>query len=267
MISNNLAVSTSVMSNSAQHIIVHLNTDIGQPISRGWTAAMWNTRNGWSVKLLGNLNAHATQEAEIYRREGDGIIGEKGRIDAVRELATTKTLPQVKWLGNDVTDREATAQGLRKRFAIIDANITDPKLRFDMLKEIRDDFRGLNQQQLDARFALAAEANNVRVMAAMLEAPAGEMVSNVSVDGKLGAKDRALLERAKRLMPEAYQALHVNELLLDYITMLRDWVGWRWLRGLGVDPTEIVRVLGGELPSGIDQSSMTVDEFIATRSA
>ena len=262
MIANNLAVPTSVMSNSAQQIIVHLHTDIGQPIKKGWTAAMWNQRNEWSVKLLGNLNTHATQEAEIYRREGDGIIGEKGRIDAVRELATSQTLPGVKWLGNVVTDRTATAQGLRKRFAVIDPNISDPRLRFEMLKEIRDDFKGLNQHELDARFALAAEANNVRVMAAMLEHPAGEMVSNVSVDGKLGAKDRALLERAKHITPQDYQALHVNELLLDYITMLRDWVG-RWLCGLGVDPVEVVRVLGAELPSGIDKPRMTADEFVA----
>jgi len=261
MIANNMAVPTSVMSNSALQIIIHLNTDIGQPIKKGWTAAMWNQRNEWSVKLLENLNTHATQEAEIYRREGDGIIGEKGRIDAVRELATTKTLPQVKWLGNVGTDREATSQGLRKRFAIIDPNISDPRLQFEMLKEIRDDFKGLNQHELDARFALAAEANNIRIMAAMLEAPAGEMVSNITVDGKLGAKDRALLERAKRLMPNEYQALHVNELLREYVVMLRDWVG-RWLCGLGVDPAEVVRVLGADVP-GAEVLRMTADEYLA----
>jgi hypothetical protein len=262
MSADNLAVPTSVMSNSAQQIIVHLHTDMGQPIKKGWTATMWNQRNEWNVKLLGNLNAHSAAEAEIYRREGDGIIGEKGRIDAVRELATEKTLPQVTWMKHVVTDRQATSQGLRKRFAVIDPNISDPRLRFDMLKEIRDDFKGLNQHELDARFSLAAEADNVRVMSAMLEHPAGEMVSNVSVDGKPGAKDRALLERAKRLMPNEYQALHVNDLLLEYITMLRDWVG-RWLCGLGVDPVEVVRVLGGELPSGSAQPRMTADAYLA----
>lgn len=261
MIANNLAVPTSVVSNSAQQIIVHLNTDTSQPIKKGWTAAMWNTRNEWIVKLLKNLNAHGSEEAEIYRREGDGIIGEKGRIDAVRELATTKTLPQVKWMNNVVMDYEATSQGLRKRFAVIDPNISDPRLRFEMLREIRDTFRALNQHELDARFSLAAEADNVRIMAAMLEAPEGEMVSNVSVDGKPGVKDRALLERAKRLMPNEHQALHNNELLLEYITMLRDWVG-RWLCGLGVDPVEVVRVLGADVP-GAEISRITLDEYVA----
>lgn len=261
MIANNLAIPTSVMSNSAQQIIVHLHTDMGQPIKKGWTAEMWNQRNEWNVKLSGNLNGHATEEAKIYQREGDGIIGEKGRIDAVRDLATKTTLPQVTWMKNVVTDREATSRGLRKRFAIIDPNIADPKLRFDMLKEIRDDFKKLNQHELDARFALAAEANNIRMMAAMLEAPAGEMVSNVSVDGTLGAKDRALLERAKRITPNEYQAYHVNNLLLEYITMLRDWVG-RWLCGLGVDPAEVVRVLDADVP-GAEVLRMTVDEYLA----
>lgn len=251
MSANNLAV--PVMSNSAQQIITCLNTDTSQPIKKGWTATMWNQRNEWIVKLVGNLNGHATEEAKIYQREGDGIIGEKGRIDAVRELATTKTLPQVSWMKNVVTDREATSQGFRKRFAIIDPNISDPRLRFEMLKEIRDGFKGLNQHELDARFALAAEANNIRVMAAMLEAPGGEMVLSAS-------KDRSLLERAKQIMPNEYQAYHVNNLLLEYIAMFRDWVG-RWLCGLGVDPAEVVRVLDADVP-GAEVLRMTAAEYL-----
>ena len=64
-------------------------------------------------------------------------------------------------------------------------------------------------------------------------------------------KQRALVERARRLFPRDFENFEQNELQLEFLVTFRDWIV-RWLREeVGVDIAVVRANLGDEIPAGV----------------
>jgi hypothetical protein len=129
----------------------------------------------------------------------------------------------------------------------------DPLLQFLYGKEIRDSYKGLTQNEVDAAFVAATqqdadedsadqEEQAVRdaIVWAMLQAPV-PMVSET-------IRDRVLAERAQHQNPATWARLQQVDLLRENLSGLRETLV-AWLTGLGGDPAVIFEALGGTPPA------------------
>ena len=195
-----------------------------------------NDKNGYTTKLLTVLEDYQTEEDKIDGNEG---LSQQGKMEAKRAYATATTTPRLKFLRTEITNLQDKAQQLRTQFFTINSGIADVAERMPRYVYLWSRFDSLDQAERVSQFCQAAEADNILVLAAALEHPLGLVPEDV--------RARALTERAKRVFPKQHEAYAQIGLLLEYLTMMRDWIG----RTLGVEigvPIEAIRNnLGDEM--------------------
>ena len=198
-------------------IIGMLNTQLGHS-PKGISTDVLNERNTLILKLVKVLEAHDAAELKILRDESRSPAG---KATALAKLGTDETTPALRWLGRVIEDRQAKDEGYRTRFFTIDSGITDVAERMAILVYLWTRLDVLDSNGCSVRFLLAAEENEVVILAAMLQNPGGVMVAE---DVRL----RALTERAKRLFPQQYDNFEQSQVVLELLVMIRDWLA-RWL--------------------------------------
>jgi len=217
-------------------IINALNGELVRPV-KSMLTKWFNRKNELTAKALFVLEQHAAREDKI---NANLSWTQQGQRDANRTQTTNETVPALKFLRNVIKDLQETDQNSRQRFFTIKPGIEDAAVRMPTYTYLWQALDPLDQSERITRFMQAAEADNVLVMAAMLENPFGAMVNE-------DVKQRALTERAKRRFPKDYETFEQNQLLLDYLIMLRDWLG-RWLAlEIGVEIAAIRDSLGDEI--------------------
>ena len=205
-----------------------------------------NDKNGYTTKLLTVLEDYQTEEDKIDGNEG---LSQQGKQDAKRTYATDTTLPRLKFLRTEITNLQDKAQQLRAQFFTIKSGIDDVAERMPRYVYLWDRLDSLDVSERLSQFCQAAERDDVLLMAAALEHPLGLISQEI--------KERVLAERAKRLYPKQYEAYEQIGLMLEYLTMMRDWIG----RTLGVEigvPIEVIRTnLGDEIADALTTQLVT----------
>jgi len=217
-------------------IINALNGELTRPVKSVRTEWL-NDKNGYTRKMLAPLEQYAAEDAKI---DGNESLSPQGKSDAKRTYATDTTLPRLKDIRNAIKDLQDKAQQLRAQFFTINSGIEDVAERMSTYIYLWGKLDTLDVSERVSQFFQAAEANKVNVMAAMLENPLGPMVNE-------DVKERALTERAKRLFPQQYTAYEQIALLLEYLTMMRDWIGRVLGVEIGVEIQAIRANLGDEI--------------------
>ncbi|MFO0699750.1 MAG: hypothetical protein U0236_11010 [Nitrospira sp.] len=224
-------------------MLLNASSDVlkAQP-KRNETEETYATRNGWVTKLRQkNLEPHAVMEAKI---QGDKSLSEQGKREKLRTLAETQTLPGLPWIARVHSAQMKEHEGFRTRFFTLVPDIQNNEaLRFMILKEIRDREYTGDRNARNARFLKAGLDDEVLVLSAALEYRGPAFIDSE-------VRERVLLARAQRLQPERFEAYQQNQLLLEWIQMLRDWCA-SWLLELGVPPTVIDRTLETELATSL----------------
>jgi hypothetical protein len=187
-------------------------------VVKGTHTATFNEKNEFTRKLLATLEAHQSAEQTILTNES---LTQQGKAEALQKVGTTETAPALKWIRKVIKEKQEADQRDRTRFFTVDSGLKDPAERLPTFVYLWDKFDTFDQSTRVTQFLQAAEQDQVVVMAALLDNPLGPMIpQEVKIAG--------LTERAKRLSPQAVESFEQNQLLLEYLTMVRDWVG-RWL--------------------------------------
>lgn len=217
-------------------IIAGLNGELARQVKSASNETL-PRKNELTTKALTTLEAHQSVEHNILSNLS---LTQRGQAEALKKLGTNETAPALKWMKNVIKDMQDTDQGHRKRFFTITSGIDDLAERMPIFVYLWSKLDTLNPNERIKQFFQAAEQDQVKVLAAMLTNPLGAMVDEE-------VKERALTERAERLFPQQYDNFEQNAILLEHMTMVRDWIG-RWLAlEVGVDISVIRTNLGDEI--------------------
>ena len=212
---------------------------------KGIANETWNRKNELLQKLLAVLESHESVENNIFSNES---LTSQGKQAALAKLGTNETAPSLKWLRNVLKDLQEKDQRYRAQFFRLESGIEDVAVRMPTYVYLWSKLDTLDQNERITRFCLAAEHDEVVVLAAMLENPEGPQVTE-------DVKERALTERAKRLTPRDYENFEQNAILLEYFIMVRDWLG-RWLFGeVGAEIKAIRDALGDAVGDMLSQQT------------
>lgn len=202
---------------SATTILGMLNTQLGHS-PKGLSTAVLNERNAAILKVVKTLEEHDADELLILRDESRSPAG---KAEALKKLGTEKTAPSLRWLRRIVEALELKNENYRAKFFTVDSGITNVVEKMAIMSYLWNRFDVLDGPQCGTRFLLAAERDEVLVLAALLTNPFGVAVPD---DVRL----RGLSERAERLYPQPYNNFQENQIVLELLTMIRDWLA-RWL--------------------------------------
>ena len=192
-------------------------------------------------KVLTPLEAHQSVAHGIM---ADLSKSQQGQMEAIKKAGTTTTAPAFKWMRNEIAKLQEKDQRYRTQFYTITSGIENAVEQAVMYSYLWSKLDPLDQSARVTQFLQASERDDLKVLAAMLENPFGPMVNEE-------VKTRALTERAQRLFPRDYEIFEQNALLLEFLTMARDWIA-RWLREeVGVDIAVVRANLGDEIPAGV----------------
>ena len=203
------------MSTSTMHSALH--TALGHS-EKGTTTDGLNERNALILKIMGVLETYDSSELIILKDESRS---QQGKLEALKKLATDETSPSLKWLRRVIEALQTKDENFRTRFFTIDSGITNIVERMAILAYLWNRLDVLDSNGRNVRFLRAAEKDEIVVLSAMLTNPWGVMVGE-------DLKQRALTERARRLFPQPFASFEQNQILLEFLTMIRDWLG-RWL--------------------------------------
>lgn len=185
------------------------------------------------------------------------VFNDVGKSQASAELGTatiSKMTPLARVVRSHEEDIHDTKHALYA-VKVPETFGTDASVQYFYGKEIRDQYRGLNQNERDSAFAVAAQTDTDAVLWALLQAPTPLVSAEIM--------ERVLAERAERLNPETVARLKQVEILHEILSGLLDAVRM-WLRGLGADPKVIFKELGGAAPtvSPIEQAATHVGQYV-----
>lgn len=221
------------MSTTVGTKITALEMELVRPQDRVRTTTL-HEKNELIRKAVSVLEAHQAAERTIFSNES---LSPQGKQQDLSKLGTTVTAPALQWLRNVLTRLQDTDKRYRTQFFTVQSGIEEKTVRVLTYTYLWSKLDLLDQKSRVTQFCQASEKDNTLTMAAMLEHPLGAMVDEE-------VKDRALVERAKRLTPRDYENFEQNHLLLEYLTMVRDWLG-RWLAfEVGVEVSFIRTNLG-----------------------
>ncbi|HEV8329178.1 MAG TPA: hypothetical protein VGQ08_17010 [Nitrospiraceae bacterium] len=213
------------------------------------TRVVKSVRSEWlkdkNKHINGMLEPLKQYEGEAAKNDANESLSQQGKRDANRIYATKETLPRLKDIPNAIKDLQEKDQRLRAQFFQIDSGIKDPAERMPTYSYLWHTLDALDPNERIARFCLAAEHDEVVVMAAMLENPLAPMVTE-------DVKERALSERAKRLYPKQYEAYEQIGLLLEFLVTFRDWIGRVLFGEVGVEIPVIRTNLGDAIADALD---------------
>ena len=222
-------------------ILTMLNAQLGFS-PKGLSTEILIERNNILLKIIRVLEGHDADELLILRDESRS---QQGKLEALKKLATETTAPALKFMKNIIDGLQVKDQNYRTKFFTVDSGIVNITERMSTMVYLWTKFDPMDQSARVTQFAQAAEQDQVKVLASMLENPLGPMVAD-------DVKERALTERAKRLFPMPYANFEQNEDVLELLVMTRDWVA-RWLnQEIGV-AIEIIRTnLGDDAATRLD---------------
>ena len=186
-------------------------------------------------KAITVLESHQSVENNINSNES---LSQQGKLEALKKLGTNETAPALKWMKNVIKEKQEKHQRYESQFNQIDSGIKDLAERMPKFVYLWGKLDMLDPNERIKQFLQSAEQDQVVVLAAMLENPFGPMVDKE-------VKERGLVERAKRLFPRDYENYEQNQILLEFLTMARDWIA-RWLAlEVGV-PLSVIRSSFGD---------------------
>ena len=221
-------------------IIAALQMELGHAPS-GMNTDSFNEKRGYAQKLLMNQEAHQSVKNGI---NANLSMSQQGQMAALKKPGNETTAPALKWMKNVIKEMQDKDQGYRQQFYAVTSGIENAVERLLWFTYLWDRLDPLDQSARVTQFLQASERDDLKVLAAMLENPFGPMVNEE-------VKTRALTERAQRLFPRDYEIFEQNALLLEFLTMARDWIA-RWLREeVGVDIAVVRANLGDEIPAGV----------------
>ena len=221
---------------SASTIIGMLSTQLGHS-PKGLSTDVLNERNALILKLVKVLETHDSAELKILKDESRTQLG---KLEALKRLGTTETAPALPWFRRVIEDRQAKDEGYRTRFFAITSGIDNAVERLLTFTYLWAQFDALDESRRMTKFIEASEQDQVLILAAMLENPLGEMIPQ-------DVKTAALTARAQRLTPQQVENYEQNQILLEFLVMIRDWIG-RWLAvEVGVPIQAIRDALGDEI--------------------
>ena len=226
---------------SATTMIGMLNTQLGHS-PKGLSTDVLTERNTLILKLIKVLETHDADELLILRDESRS---QQGKLEALKKLGTEQTAPSLKFMKSVIDALQTKDQNYRKRFFTVDSGITNIVEKMGVMSYLWNRFDVLDGPQCSTRFLRAAEVDEVVVLSALLTNPGGVLVD-------ADVQRRALTDRAQRLYPQQYENFTQNQIVLELLTMIRDWFG-RWLnQEIGV-PVEVVRTnLGDNAATRLD---------------
>ena len=192
-------------------------------------------------KLLMALDDHTAAENGINSNES---LSQQGKLEALKKLGTETTAPALKWMKNVIKEKQEKDQRYRTQFFTITSGIDNAVERMLKYSYLWSKLDLLDQTARVTQFLQAAEQDQVVILSAMLENPFGPMVDKE-------VKERALTERAKRLTPNDYQNFEQNQILLEFLTMSRDWIARTLALEVGVEIPVIRTNFGDEIADAL----------------
>ena len=203
---------------SATTILNMLNAQLGFS-PKTLSTDVLNERNSILIKLTKVLEGHDASELLILRDESRT---QSGKAAALKTPGTDETSPALKFMKNIIDGLETKDANYRKRFFSVDSGIVNITERMAVFGYLWNKFDTLDQSARVTQFAQAAEQDQVRVLASMLEHPLVDTMVSDDV------RQRTLTARARRLYPQPYDNFEQNQVVLELLVMIRDWLG-RWL--------------------------------------
>ena len=231
---------------SATTIINMLNGQLGVS-PKGLSTEILVERNAILTKLIKVLEAHDAAELKILKDESRSPAG---KAKALKKLGTEQTAPSLRFTKHVIDALQTKDQNYRKRFFSVDSGIVNITEKMAIFGYLWTTLGPLDQSARVTQFAQAAEQDQVKVLASMLENPLGAMIG-------ADVRERALSERARRLYPMPYANFEQNEIVLELLTMVRDWLA-RWLFGeLRVEISTLRENLGDAVGDFLDAQTRT----------
>lgn len=205
------------MATSVQTIITGLNGELARPVKAAHTETLME-KNKHILRAENVLELYVSEEA---KNDANESLSHQGKAEANKAFATRETVPALKWIWTEIKHLQAKNQNHRAQFFTIDSGIKDTAERLLTYTYLWNKFDPLDQSHRVTQFAQAAEHDQLIVLGAMLENPLGPMVTEE-------VKERVLTERAKRLTPREYDNYEQNQILLEFLLMVHEWIA-RWL--------------------------------------
>ena len=192
-------------------------------------------------KLLMALDDHTAAENGINSNES---LSQQGKLEALKKLGTETTAPALKWMKNVIKEKQEKHQRYESQFNQIDSGIKDLAERMPKFVYLWGKLDMLDPNERIKQFLQSAEQDQIVILSAMLENPFGPMVDKE-------VKERGLVERAKRLFPRDYENYEQNQILLEFLTMARDWIARTLALEVGVDISVIRTNFGDEIADAL----------------
>lgn len=205
------------MGTSVHTIINGLNGELARPVKATHTETL-EEKNKFAHRALTVLERYASEENKHAANES---LSHQGKAQANKTFATNQTVPALKWLQTEIERLQAKDQRYRIQFFTIHSDLADTVQRMLTYTYLWSKFDSLDQKSRVTQFVHAADHDQLTVLGAMLDHPLEPMVNEE-------VKERALTERAKRLTPRDYDNFEQNQILLEFLVMVREWVA-RWL--------------------------------------
>lgn len=215
---------------NAESIIARIDNELGQRPRPEWTEDTRDQVNRIRTKTQSSMVRLKDKRQAI---QDNRSLSPKGQSDDIAKLANesvgdyTSMGKQVERWSDEIADTPLFS---------VTSPITDPIVRQLRGQEIRDGLRGLDENENNARFLVAAEQDHDEVLDAMLTSPTGPLVS-------ADVKRRALDARARRLNPKGYAQWEQTTLLRDEVKALLEHVAL-CLVSMGADPEKVAKELG-----------------------
>lgn len=215
---------------NAESIIASIDVALSQVPKSAWTEDTRKDVTDVRVKTQRNLVRLKDKRQAI---QDNRSLSPQGQRDNIATLANDAIGDYVS-VGKQVErwDTELTDTSLFS----VKSPITDPVVRQLRDQEIRDGLRGLDENERNAQFIVAAERDHDEVLDAMLTSPTGPLVS-------ADVKRRALDARARRLNPKGYANWEQTTLLRDEVKALLEHVAL-CLVSMGADAEKVGKELG-----------------------
>ena len=205
------------MGSSVSTINNGLTMELARPVKSAHTDTL-NAKNEYIRNTLAPLEREASEEAKLAANES---LSHQGKAQAIKTFATRETVPALAWIRKEIERLQAKDQRYRTQFFTIDSGLKDPTERLLTYTYLWSKFDSLDQKSRVTQLVHAANHDQLTVLGAMLGHPLEPMVNEE-------VKERVLAERAKRLTPRDYDNFEQNQILLEFLTMVREWVA-RWL--------------------------------------
>jgi hypothetical protein len=215
---------------NAESIIASIDIALGHPPKRDMTADTHNQSNEIRIKTRSNLvrlkdKGQAIKDNRSLSPEGQRAATATLANDSVGDYVSMGK--QVERWSDEIADTPLFS---------VKSPITDPVVRQLRGQEIRDGLRGLDENERNSQFIVAAERDLDEVLDSMLTSPTGPLVSP-------DVKRRALDARARRLNPKGYAQWEQTTLLRDEVKALLEHVAL-CLISMGADAVKVGKELG-----------------------